>query len=145
MNKLPATITAIQHSGTILLVDAEAEGQSFSALLIESVSRPDWLCAGNTVELVFKETEVTLAKGLQGLISMRNRMACKVEAIEGGELLSKITLRFNASSIVSVITSRAVHALQLAPGDQVDALIKANEISLMRKQTKAIHHEEGGD
>jgi hypothetical protein len=54
MNILPATITAIQQSGSILLVDAEVEGQGFSALLIESVSRPQWLEVGKAVNLVFK-------------------------------------------------------------------------------------------
>jgi molybdate transport system regulatory protein len=133
MNKLPATITAIQQSGTILLVDAEVEGQTFSALLIESVSQPEWLHVGNTVDLVFKETEVTLAKDLQGIISMRNRMKCEVLKINKGDLLSMITLQFNNFTIVSAITTRAVNSLQLEIGDEVDALVKANEVSLMKK------------
>ena len=133
MNKLPAKITAIQQSGTILLVDAEVNGQSFSALLIESVSRPDWIFEGNQVDLVFKETEVSLAKGLQGKISMRNRMKCNVLKIDRGELLCKISLQFNQYEIVSAITTRSVDAFGLTPGDEVDALVKANEVSLMKK------------
>jgi len=133
MNKLPAIITAIQQSGTILLVDAEVEGQGFSALLIESINRPDWLEVGKAVDLVFKETEVSLAKELQGKISMRNRMKCKVLKVDKGELLSMITLQFNNFTIVSAITTRSVNSLQLTIGDEVDALVKANEVSLMKK------------
>ena len=133
MNKLPATITAIQQSGTILLVDTEVKGHLFSALLIESVSQPEWLFVGNPVDLVFKETEVTLAKGLQGIISMRNRMKCKVLKINKGDLLSMITLQFNNFAIVSAITTRAVNSLQLEIGDEVDALVKSNEVSLMKQ------------
>lgn len=132
MNKLPAIITAIQQSGTILLVDAEVEGQGFSALLIESIIRPEWLQVGKAVDLVFKETEVSLAKELQGKISMRNRMKCKVLKVDKGELLSMITLQFNSFSIVSAITTRSVNSLQLELGDEVDALVKANEVSLMK-------------
>ena len=132
MNKLPAIITAIQQSGTILLVDAEVEGQGFSALLIESISRPEWLEVGKAVDLIFKETEVSLAKELQGKISMRNRMKCKVLKVDKGELLSMITLQFNSFSIVSAITTRSVNSLQLEIGDEVDALVKANEVSLMK-------------
>lgn len=132
MNKLPATITAIQQSGTILLVDAEVEGQGFSALLIESVSRPEWLEVGKAVDLVFKETEVSLARNLQGQISMRNRMKCIVLKIDKGELLSTITLKFKSFTIVSAITTRSVNSLQLEIGDEVDALVKANEVSLMK-------------
>jgi molybdate transport system regulatory protein len=132
MNKLPATITAIQQSGTILLVDAEAEGQGFSALLIESVTRPEWLEVGKAVDLVFKETEVSLAKNLQGKISMRNRMKCRVLKVDKGDLLSLITLQFNNFTIASAITTRSVNNLQIEIGDEVDALVKANEVSLMK-------------
>ena len=138
MNKLPATITAIQQSGTILLVDAEVEGQGFSALLIESVSRPEWLEVGKTVDLVFKETEVSLAKNLQGQISMRNRMKCNVLKVDKGELLSTITLKFKSFIIVSAITTRSVNNLMLEIGDEVDALVKANEVSLMKNPQAGI-------
>jgi molybdate transport system regulatory protein len=135
MNKLPAIITSIQQSGTILLVDAEVDGQGFSALLIESVTHPEWLQVGKAVDLVFKETEVSLAKELQGKISMRNRMKCKVLKVDKGELLSMITLQFNNFTIVSAITTRSVINLQLEIGDEVDALVKANEVSLMKSCT----------
>jgi molybdate transport system regulatory protein len=132
MNKLSGIITQIQQSGAILLVDVDIDGHGFSALLIESVTQPQWLQKGNIINLVFKETEVSLAKGLTGLISMRNRMLCKVLQVERGELLSKITLQFQKHNIVSAITTRAVDSLQISVGDEIEALVKANEISLMK-------------
>ena len=130
MNKLEAKITQIQQSGAILLVDAEVDGHGFSALLIESATHPQWLQTDNTIDLVFKETEVSLAKGLSGKISMRNRMVCKVQQVERGELLSKITLKFQNHIITSAITTRSVDSLQIEVGDEIEALVKANEISL---------------
>jgi molybdate transport system regulatory protein len=140
MNKLPTTITAIQQSGTILLVDAEVDGQGFSALLIESVTRPEWLEVGKAIDLVFKETEVSLAKELQGKISMRNRMKCVVLKVDKGELLSLITLQFKNFTIASAITTRSVLSLQIEIGDEVEALVKANEVSLMKKEEKVNGH-----
>ncbi|MFA9388931.1 MAG: molybdopterin-binding protein [Prolixibacteraceae bacterium] len=134
MNKLPAKITTIQQSGTILLVDAEVEDQGFSALIIESAERPEWLGVGKGVDLVFKETEVSLAKDLQGKISTRNRMKCQILKIDKGELLSMITLKYGQYIVVSAITTRSVHALQLKIGDEVEALVKANEVSLKKKK-----------
>lgn len=134
MNKLPGTITNIQQSGAILLVDVEVEQQMFSALLIESVQQPEWLVIGNSVDVVFKETEVSLAKNLLGQISMRNRMKCTVAAIERGDLLSKVKLNFRNYSVTSAITTRAVDSLNLALGEEVEALVKANEVSLMEKR-----------
>ena len=133
MNKLPGKISKIQQSGAILLVDIDVDGHGFSALLIESDSQPEWLQPGSLVEVVFKETEVTLAKNLSGVISTRNRMACTVQHIERGELLSKVVLQFHRHIITSAITTRSVDLLELKNGDKVKALVKANEISLMKK------------
>jgi molybdate transport system regulatory protein len=134
MNRLPGTIVKIQQSGAILLVDVEVEKQVFSALLIESVQQPEWLESGKNVDVVFKETEVSLAKNLSGQISMRNRMKCTVQVIDRGDLLSKITLNFRNHILTSAITTRSVDSLQLVIGDEVEALVKANEVSLMKKR-----------
>lgn len=131
MNKLTGIITQIQQSGAILLVDVDVDNHRFSALLIESSGKPEWLQQGRTVNLVFKETEVSLARNLSGLISMRNRMMCIIQKVERGELLSKITLQFLNHTITSAITTRAVDSLQISAGDEIEALVKANEISLM--------------
>ena len=131
MNKLSGNITNIQHSGAIMLIDINVDGHSFSAMLIDSASKPEWLEIGKTINLVFKETEVSLAKNLQGKISMRNRLQCKVVTIERGELLSKVNLQFGCYQIASAITTRSIDSLELQDDDEVIALIKANEISLM--------------
>jgi|SRR5665647_149068 len=133
MNKLTGIITQIQQSGAIMLVDVTVDGHGFSALLIESATHPKWLQTGNTIDLVFKETEVSLAKNLSGVISLRNRMKCKVIGIERGGLLSKISMNFQNQIITSAITTRAVDALRLTIGEEVEALVKSNEISLMKK------------
>lgn len=133
MNQLTGSITQIQQSGSIMLVDIAVDGHGFSALLIESSTHPEWLQTGNTVDLVFKETEVSLAKDLTGIISLRNRMNCKVISIERGGLLSRIALKFQNYTIASAITTRAVDALQLMIGEEVEALVKSNEISLLKK------------
>ena len=135
MNKLNGIITQIQKSGAILLVDVDVDGQDFSALLIESADPPDWLKVGGAVDVVFKETELSLAKGFTGKISMRNRMPCKVLHIERGDLLCIVKLKYRSYSIASAITTRAVDSLQIAVGDELDALVKSNEISLMRKKS----------
>ena len=114
-------------------MDVDVDGHSFSAMLIESATQPEWLQPGNTIELVFKETEVSLAKNLSGMISMRNRMKCTILHIECGELLSKVSLQFQEYTITSAITTRSVNLLDLKIGDEVEALVKANEVSLMKK------------
>jgi molybdate transport system regulatory protein len=132
MNNLNGTITNIQQSGAIILADIEVNGQLVSAMLIDSDEQNEWLKLGSNVSVVFKETEVSIAKGLSGKISLRNRFACHIKAIRKGELLSEISLRFGLYSLTSVITTRAVDSLELKVGEQVEALVKANEVSIMK-------------
>lgn len=105
----------------------------FSAFMIESVQRPEWLQEGNPINLVFKETEVSLAKNLSGIISTRNRMKCNILQVIRGELLTAVTLQYLDHVLVSAITTRAADSLQLQIGDEIEALVKANEISLVKR------------
>jgi molybdate transport system regulatory protein len=145
MNKLTGIITQIQQSGAIMLVDVDVDGHGFSAMLIESSTHQQWLEKGNTIDLVFKETEVSLAKELSGKISMRNRMMCMVQQIDKGELLSTIKLKFKQYIITSAITTRAVYSLQISVGDEIEALVKANEISLIKSLTPNPSPKERGE
>ena len=134
MNKLPGIITNIQQSGAILLVDIKVADRLFSALLIESANQPEWVKIGETIDIVFKETEVSLAKNLSGQISLRNRMQCVVLKIDRGKLLSRVFLKFQDFTLSSAITTRSVDSLNLNIGDEVEALVKSNEVSLMKKR-----------
>ena len=87
------------------------------------------------VTLLFKETEVALAKNLAGLISLRNRLPAIVTAIERGTILTRVTLDFNGHAFESIITTRSSHVLELAVGDAVEALVKANEMTVMPEST----------
>ena len=132
MNKLIGTIINIQQSGAIMVADIEVYGQTVSALLIHADEQDEWLKVGNTVTVAFKETEMSIAKGLSGSISLRNRFRSIVEELIKGELLSEVKLRYGLYSLTSVITTRSVEALSLKVGDEVEALVKANEVSLMK-------------
>lgn len=131
MNRLQGTITAIESNRHMSLVDVVVGGDVFSATLLETPETAAYLRVGNPVTLLFKETEVALAKDLSGLISLRNRFAATVQSIERGDILSAIKLDYAGHTLTSIITTRAVARLQLAVGDKLEALVKANEIALM--------------
>jgi molybdate transport system regulatory protein len=87
------------------------------------------------VTLLFKETEVSLAKNLSGQISMRNRFSATVAGIERGTLLTAVVLTFDNHKIGSIITTRSCDALALSVGDAVEALVKTSEMTLMPEGT----------
>ncbi len=131
MNRLPGLITAVDVHGSIALVEAAVGQHRFTATLIGAGDEAASWEAGTPVTLLFKETEVSLAKNLSGLISMRNRIPATITAIERGKLLTRVALDFDGHAIESVITTRSAHALALAVGDAVEGLVKSNEMTLM--------------
>ncbi|HCA27327.1 MAG TPA: tobe domain protein [Betaproteobacteria bacterium] len=131
MNRLPGVIAAVETSGHISLVDVDADGGRFTAAAVGTAENMGYLQPGKAVTLLFKETEVSLAKQLSGMISLRNRFPSRIKALERGNILSKITLDYHGREIVSVITTRSVQRLELEIGDAVEGLVKANEMTLM--------------
>jgi molybdate transport system regulatory protein len=131
MNKLRGCITAIESNDHVSLVDVEVSGDSFTATLLETPDDAPYLKVGNVVEVLFKETEVSLAKNLSGLISLRNRMPVTVKQVRGGAILSEVVLDYRGQPISSIVTTRSIQRLDIQPGDAIEALVKANEVSLM--------------
>lgn len=136
MNRLKGQIVAIDSNSHMSLVDVAVGDDVFTATLLETPETAEYLKVGNKVTLLFKETEVSLAKNLSGLISLRNRIPVTIRSIERGDILSAVTLDYAGQLLVSVITTRSIGRMQLAVGDAIEALIKANEIALM-----AGHHD----
>ena len=133
MNRLNTTIKAIHSSGGVILVDLQVENCMMSAMLIDTPKKPNWLENGNNLSIIFKENDVSLAKGLSGVISTRNMLPCSVKQIQKGDLISLVTMQFFSYSIQSAITTRALNHLELNLGDEILALVKANELTLMQK------------
>lgn len=131
MNRLPGRISAIDVHGSIALVEAEVGAHRLTAMLVGAGDDVVAWPVGMPATLLFKETEVSLAKNLSGLISMRNRIPATVTAIEHGTLLTRVTLDIDGHSIESVITTRSSHALSLAIGDMVEGLVKTSEMSVL--------------
>lgn len=131
MNKLRGRIIGIESNDHLSLVDVEVSGDHFSATLLETPEDAAYLKVGNAVDVLFKETEVSLAKGLSGLISLRNRFVTTVKSVRSGVILGEVVLDYRGQSMSSIITTRSIKRLDIKPGDEVEALVKANELTLM--------------
>lgn len=131
MNRLRGRIISIQSNDHVSLVDVDVSGDIFTATLLETPEDAAYLRVGNVVDVLFKETEVSLAKGLTGLISLRNRVNTTVKLVRSGIILSEVVLDYRGRSISSIITTGSIKRLDIKPGDEVEALVKANEVTLM--------------
>ena len=134
MNCLTGKIIKVQSKDGVSLVDLDIGGTGFTALTLETPDTDPYLSPNTLVDVLFKETEVAVARELSGRISLRNRMDAKVLSIEKGELLTRIIFDFHGNRVQAVVTTRSSGMLELDPGSEAQLLIKATEISL-RKST----------
>lgn len=136
MNTLTGYIAAIEAHGSIAIVDVAVASHSFTATLLGNAEQLAAWKIGQAVRLLFKETEVALAKNLSGQISMRNRLPGIVTFLEVGQVLTRVVLDMQGIQISSVITSRSARSLQIALGDVVEGLVKSNEMSLLAMEAE---------
>jgi len=65
-------------------------------------------------------------------INVRNQFRGKVKEIIRGPVVSEVDIDTPAGIVTSVITTRSVDDLGLAPGSEVVALVKATEVSVAK-------------
>ncbi|MFO7766778.1 MAG: TOBE domain-containing protein [Pelovirga sp.] len=131
MNSIPGKIATIDTDGNLSLVDIEVTSDfRMSALIVETPEHCPWLKTGQRIKILFKETEVSIARNLSGQISLRNRFVATIAGIRSEGMLAEITLDSAGHQVVSIITSRSAQRMELKTGDQVEWLVKANEVSL---------------
>lgn len=128
MNKLRGIISQVVSDEHMSIVEMKVNDVTLKTIVIETPATAPFLQTGNEINVLFKETEVSIATDYSGKISLQNKMNCQINNINKGRLLSTISLDFKGTNISSVITSAAVEQLDLKVDDMVTALVKTNEI-----------------
>lgn len=127
IKKWTAKIIKIQSCDNLNIVCFEVNENELTML---SLDLKKSLQVGSEVSLNIKPTSVAIAKHFNGELSYANQLKSKIMAIENGVLLSSITLNIGEINIESIITAESSQRMELTVGDEVIALIKANEISI---------------
>ena len=65
-------------------------------------------------------------------INARNQFKGRVKEVIRGDVVSEVDVETPWGIVTSVITTRSVDDLQLKPGSEVVALVKATEVSLAK-------------
>jgi molybdate transport system regulatory protein len=141
LNKLKGTITKVESTDAISLVDVSVGNDTLSAIVLETPQTSPFIAEGRDVWLIFKETEVSINMDLAARLSLRNRMKSVVKDIEKGKVLTRLVLDYAGNEVVSLITSRSVDRLGIAVGNTVEGLVKANEMLLMETEAGDANHQ----
>ena len=132
MSALPVTLLACEREDSLaLLTVALPDGQQLSALSTTAVATEP----GTPLLARVKAAEIALARPPLGAISLRNRIASRVTAIEAGRLLARVRLAGDGFDLAALITRAAVEELALREGDNVLALIKAHDLALFAAES----------
>jgi molybdopterin-binding protein len=129
MNLILGKIISLRTRGHLSLVTLTANNLQLKALVSDTPDTAKYLQNGQQVNVLFKETDVIIGREQAG-ISLQNRFPCEIVSIEQGDLLSKVNLDCSGLELASIITTDAVEALALQPGDDIWAMIKTNEMLL---------------
>lgn len=132
MNKLKGKIIDIQSSDHISIIRVDAAGDVLSSIVLEGKKGPFNYKLKDHVTLLFKETEVGIAKNLTGMISLRNRFKATIKKIDKGPILAKITLNYKNQTIESIISTHSANQMKLEEKQEVEWLVKTNEVTLMK-------------
>ncbi len=130
MNIFSGVIVSIKVSGNISLITIDVNNIFFKTMVIETPAAAAWLKMDSRINVIFKETEVIIGKGLKHLVSLQNKVPGKIIDIQKGELMSKIIVDTAVGNIVAVVSLDAVLQLDLQVGETVSAMIKTNEIMI---------------
>jgi len=126
MNTLKAQVTQIDSMDNLAIVKFDYQGLALSMM---SLGIKD-LKVESQVIISINASHIAIGKDLKGDISLSNRFDCVIKELDKGELLSSIKLRINDDCLTSIITTSSVNRLNLQVGDEVQALVKASEISI---------------
>ena len=134
MSHLKATIEKIESVDDLNIVTFVCAGQK---LQMVSLELSETIRVGVEVKLACKPTAVALAKPTMdvesfcSMLSYSNQLKVHIDSMERGKLLSSILLKLGMFSLESMTSTDAVERLDLKEGDEVIALIKANELSIL--------------
>ncbi|MGE4318920.1 MAG: molybdopterin-binding protein [Deferribacterales bacterium] len=129
MNVLKAEILFYNTSGQIIICELNTHGETATAVILDSPADMDYLTPGGHVNMLFKATEVILAVGDLGTLSLNNRFKGKITSMDTGEIFTSVQIDFG-TGIESVITTKSAKRMNLEVGMEVTALVKANEIAI---------------
>jgi len=129
MNHIKAKVSDIQSIDNITIVSFLAQD---TKLQMMSLSLNTNIKINSHVLLGVKASSVALAKDLTSLLSISNQIKCKIKSINNGKLISSIKLELSDDTIESLITKDSSRSMNLQVGDNVVALVKSSELSILK-------------
>lgn len=122
---IKAKISAIEQTGGVSVFEFSAENLSLKMLSLENLQN---LKIGDEVWLGFKSSDVFVATSPLLNCSVSNEIKAQISDIEQGQITSSLHLNAGKFEFESIISTSSLKRLNLAPGDQIYAYVKATSL-----------------
>ena len=122
---IKAKISAIEQTGGVSVFEFSAENLSLKMLSLENLQN---LKIGDEVRLSFKSSDVFVATSPLLDCSVSNEIKAQISDIQKGEITSSLHLNAGEFEFESIISTSSLKRLNLAPGDQIYAYVKATSL-----------------
>lgn len=130
MNILKGKIDALKTEGRLTIVTLDVNGTLLRSIIIENPDTVSYLKIGNPIQVIFKETEIVIAKGQSIPVSIENQIAGTITGMTNGELLCSLILKTEVGELKATLTSESASRLKLQVGELVTVMVKTTEIML---------------
>ena len=132
MNQLSGKIENIETKNGLSFVSIKVGTATLFAIVMQTLHNSPHLKIGNSIQVIFKATEVIISTRLVVHISLQNRLAGKIYTIESGILMSRLLLKTEIGMLISVIPTISVNRLELKVDSEITAMIKSNNLILIK-------------
>ena len=122
---IKAKISAIEQTDGVSVFEFSAENLSLKMLSLENLQN---LKIGDEVRLNFKSSDVFVATSPLLNCSVSNEIKAEISNIQKGEITSSLHLNAGKFEFESIISTSSLKRLNLAPGDQIYAYVKATSL-----------------
>ena len=131
-NQLAGVIETVTRGEVMGTVKTRLTGgqEVVSAITLDAIDDLK-LTEGRDVTVLLKSTEVSVATGPVGGLSIRNRISGTIEAVDLGAVMTTVRVAISGGQVVTAaITKDAAEDLDLAAGGAVTMLVKATDASI---------------
>ena len=122
---IKAKISAIEQNDGVSVFEFSAENLSLKMLSLENLQN---LKIGDEVLLGFQSSDVLVATSPLLNCSVSNEIKARILDIQKGQITSLLHLNAGKFEFESIISTSSLKRLNLAPGDQIYAYVKATSL-----------------
>lgn len=128
MNRIEGRVEARTGSSGVQSIRTASACGTFQALVFEKPGTAPWLDPGSRVHLVFKESDVLIAR--PGTLPWPGAIPARISALFPSEILVRVEMESVGLPVCALVPQGLLEALGLGPGESVEFWVPPHDLVL---------------